>query len=48
MNTRSNIFNLIVMVTCFRITTLSAEVKLPKLISDGMSLRNTQVKICMG
>jgi len=48
MNTGSNIFKLIVMVSCFRITTLSAEVKLQKLISDGMILRNTQVKICVG
>ena len=46
MNTRSILFKLMVIVSCFRVTNLSAEVKLPKLVSDGMVLqRDANVKI---
>jgi len=46
MNTRSNLFKLIVIMSYFLITSLSAEVKLPKLVSDGMVLqRDANVKV---
>jgi len=46
MYTRSQIVKLIVIGSCFCVTTLSAEVKLPKLVSDGMVLqRDADVKI---
>jgi sialate O-acetylesterase len=46
MNTRSILFKLMVIVSCFRATNLSAEVKLPKLVSDGIVLQcDANVKI---
>jgi len=46
MNISTHAFKLIVILNCFLVSALSAEVKLPKLISDCMILkRNTPVKI---
>jgi len=46
MNTRSNLLKQILIMSCFLVTSLSAEVKLPKLIGDGMVLqRDANVKI---
>jgi sialate O-acetylesterase len=45
-NTRTKIFQIIGIVSCFLITTVSASVTLPKLVSEGMVLqRNADVKI---
>jgi len=46
MNTRSNLLKQILIMSYFLVTSLSAEVKLPKLVGDGMVLqRDAQVKI---
>ena len=46
MNTRSNLLKLLMLVSCLAVASLSAEVKLPKLVSDGMVLqRDATVKI---